>query len=72
MTLSSRSGSRGGEAMIKQIGGPTDASFHHGIRGLSARVVVHVQLMCESEMVLTGPGVCRYEPELYGMGSTHT
>jgi hypothetical protein len=41
--------------MMKRIGRPTDASFHRGMSGLSARVIVHVQLMCGRGVTLTGP-----------------
>jgi hypothetical protein len=41
--------------MMKQIGGRTGASFRIGISSLSAHVIVHLQLMCESGMALTGP-----------------
>jgi hypothetical protein len=40
--------------MMKWIGGRIGASFHRGMSGLSAHVVVHVQLMCGSGMALTG------------------
>jgi hypothetical protein len=40
--------------MMKWIGGRIGASFHRGMSGLSAHVVIHVQLMCESGMALTG------------------
>jgi hypothetical protein len=36
--------------MVKPIGGGTIASFHFGMSGLSARVVVRVQLTCGSRM----------------------
>jgi hypothetical protein len=42
--------------MMKWIGGRTGASFHRGMSGLSARVIKHVQLTCESGMTLTGSG----------------
>jgi hypothetical protein len=42
--------------MMKRIGGPTGASFHRGMSGLSVRVTIHVQLTCGSGMALTEPG----------------
>jgi hypothetical protein len=42
--------------MMKRIEGRTGASFHRGMSGLSAHVVVHVHLMCGSGMTLTGSG----------------
>jgi hypothetical protein len=56
MTSSSRSESCGGGAMMKRIGGQTVASFHRGMSGLSARIVIHIQLACGSVMALTGTG----------------
>jgi hypothetical protein len=44
------------EGMMKRIGGPTGASFHHGISGLSAHAAICVQLTCGSGMSLTGSG----------------
>jgi hypothetical protein len=41
---------------MKWIEGRIGTSFHRSMSGLSARVVVHVQLMCGSGMTLTGPG----------------
>jgi hypothetical protein len=41
---------------MKQIGGPTGASFHRGMSDLSVRVTIHVQLTCGSGMALTEPG----------------
>jgi hypothetical protein len=42
--------------MMKRIGDSIGASFHRCMSGLSARVVVHVQLTCRSGMTLTGLG----------------
>jgi hypothetical protein len=44
------------EGMMKRIGGPIGASFHHGISGLSAHAAIRVQLTCGSGMSLTGSG----------------
>jgi hypothetical protein len=40
---------------MKRIGGRTGAFFHRGMSDLSAHVVVHIQLTCESMMALTRP-----------------
>jgi hypothetical protein len=57
--------------MMRQIGGRISASFHLGMSGLSAHVVVRVQLTCGSGMSLTGLEallqVCGYRLRLYGM-----
>jgi hypothetical protein len=42
--------------MMKRIRDRTGASFHRDMSGLSARVIVHIQLMCGSEMTLTRSG----------------
>jgi hypothetical protein len=39
--------------MMKQIRDRSGASFHFDMSGLSAHIVVHVQLTCESGMTLT-------------------
>jgi hypothetical protein len=42
--------------MMRWIGGRIGASFHLGMSGLSAHVVVRVQLTCGSVMTLTRLG----------------
>jgi hypothetical protein len=42
--------------MVKLIGGGTIAYFHLGTSGLSAHVVVRVQLTYGNGMAATGPG----------------
>jgi hypothetical protein len=43
-----------GEGMMRQIEGRIGASLYLGMSGLGAHVIVRVQLMCGSEMTLTG------------------
>jgi hypothetical protein len=42
--------------MVKLIGGGIVASFHLDMTGLSARVIICVQLTCGSVMAATGSG----------------
>jgi hypothetical protein len=42
--------------MVKPIGGGIVASFHLGMTGLSARVVIRVQLTCGHGMTAIGLG----------------